>query len=85
MANVDVNKPNIVFFKPTKSPTQMLKKLISPVRFPVNKFRFGIIWNDFRIFSIWVSQILISLAELKNSKIPGIQPKVCINPRHDES
>ena len=25
MANVDVNKPNMVFFKPTETPTQMFK------------------------------------------------------------
>ena len=63
MANVDVNKPNIVFFKPTQSAYANIK-------------------NEFTLFgsqvmssgSLWVRafQILVSFAELKNSKNPGI-------------
>ena len=45
------------------------------VQFPENWFGIHIIWNDFWSSWIWAIQIKVSKTELKNPKIPGIQPK----------
>ena len=51
-----------------------IKKVISEIQFPENRFELGINENDFWSSTIWAIQIQDSLAGMKNSKIPGIQP-----------
>ena len=52
-----------------------VKKLNSHVEFPGNWFEFGIILNDFLSSTIWAIQIKVWRTQVKNPKIPGIQPK----------
>ena len=51
-----------------------VKKCIFDSQLPGNWFEFGIIETDFKSSTIWAIQIQDSLAGMKNSKIPGIQP-----------
>ena len=52
-----------------------VKKLIFHVEFPGNWFEFGIILNDFLSSTIWSIQIKVWRIQVKNPKMPGIQPK----------
>ena len=51
-----------------------VKKWVFGVQFPRNCFEFGILLNDFWSSTIWAIQTQVSKTELKNPKIPGIQP-----------
>ena len=51
-----------------------IKKLISDIQFPENRFELGIIKNDFWSSTIWAIPIQVSFPEFENLKNPGIQP-----------
>ena len=50
-----------------------VKKLISDVQFPGNRFELGIIENNFWSFTIWIIQIQVSFPGFENTKNSGIQ------------
>ena len=51
-----------------------IKKVISDIQFPGNRFELGIIKNDFWSSSIWAIQIQVSFPGFEIAKKPGIQP-----------